>query len=73
MTISTDLDSRRPTSVHSIGRLLCLAALMAAMAGVVINAPASALAQDAPPDNPFPGRFPAPSLDGGVEWLNTSG
>jgi len=30
-------------------------------------------AQDAPPDNPFPGRFPAPSLEGGVEWLNTSG
>jgi len=24
-------------------------------------------------DNPFPGRFPAPSLDGGTEWLNTSG
>jgi thiol-disulfide isomerase/thioredoxin/sugar lactone lactonase YvrE len=25
------------------------------------------------PDNPFPKRFPAPSLDGGTEWLNTSG
>ena len=73
MTISTDLDSSRPSSVRSIGRLLCLAALMAATAGSVINAPAPALAQDAPPDNPFPGRFPAPSLDGGVEWLNTSG
>ncbi len=24
-------------------------------------------------ENPFPGRFPAPSLDGGTEWLNTSG
>lgn len=23
--------------------------------------------------NPFPGSFPAPSLDGGTEWLNTSG
>jgi thiol-disulfide isomerase/thioredoxin len=23
--------------------------------------------------NPFPGRFPAPALDGGTEWLNTSG
>jgi thiol-disulfide isomerase/thioredoxin len=22
--------------------------------------------------NPFPGRFPAPSLDGGTEWLNTA-
>jgi len=27
----------------------------------------------APSENPFPGRFPAPSLEGGVEWLNTSG
>jgi thiol-disulfide isomerase/thioredoxin len=27
----------------------------------------------APRENPFPGRAPAPSLDGGVEWLNTSG
>jgi thiol-disulfide isomerase/thioredoxin len=26
-----------------------------------------------PRENPFPGRAPAPSLDGGVEWLNTSG
>lgn len=26
-----------------------------------------------PTENPFPGRFPAPSLDGGTAWLNTSG
>lgn len=26
----------------------------------------------APDTNPFPGRFPAPDLDGGTEWLNTS-
>jgi thiol-disulfide isomerase/thioredoxin len=26
-----------------------------------------------PAENPFPGRAPAPSLEGGVEWLNTSG
>jgi len=25
------------------------------------------------PTNPFPNRFKAPSLDGGVDWLNTSG
>ncbi|MBA4030180.1 MAG: hypothetical protein C0478_04695 [Planctomyces sp.] len=25
------------------------------------------------PENPFPNRVPAASLDGGVEWLNTSG
>ncbi len=24
-------------------------------------------------ENPYPGRFPAPSLDGGVEWMNTRG
>lgn len=30
-------------------------------------------AAEAPAENPYPGRFPAPSLDGGVEWLNTSG
>lgn len=27
----------------------------------------------APATNPFPKRIPAPDLDGGVEWLNTSG
>jgi thiol-disulfide isomerase/thioredoxin len=27
---------------------------------------------DAASENPFPGRFPAPSLDGGTEWLNTA-
>ena len=25
-----------------------------------------------PDENPFPGRFPAPELDGGTEWLNTT-
>ncbi|QDU40270.1 Thiol-disulfide oxidoreductase YkuV [Maioricimonas rarisocia] len=34
---------------------------------------AEAAAAQAPAENPFPGRFPAPSLDGGVEWFNTSG
>jgi len=24
-------------------------------------------------ENPFPGRFPAPSLEGGTEWMNTTG
>ena len=27
-------------------------------------------AAEAPAENPFPGRFPAPALDGGVEWYN---
>ncbi len=35
--------------------------------------PGDAPAEGATPENPFPGRFPAPSLDGGTEWLNTSG
>ena len=34
------------------------------------DAPEAAKAKD---DNPFPNRFPAPELDGGVEWLNTGG
>ncbi|MFV0443252.1 MAG: hypothetical protein ACK5Q5_06750, partial [Planctomycetaceae bacterium] len=50
--------------------LLCLLSSLAA-------SPASVLADNPPAakagENPFPGRFPAPSLDGGVEWLNTSG
>ncbi|MEW4526425.1 thioredoxin-like domain-containing protein [Maioricimonas sp. JC845] len=37
------------------------------------NPPADEAADNAPAENPFPGRFPAPSLDGGVEWFNTSG
>ena len=47
--------------------------------GVVCGQDDSA-ADDAPttkdsttaPENPYPGRFPAPSLDGGSEWLNTA-
>lgn len=34
---------------------------------------AAAPAEKAPTTNPFLGRFPAPSLEGGVEWLNTAG
>ena len=29
--------------------------------------------QDVPTENPFPGRAPAPSLEGGVEWFNCDG
>ncbi len=38
------------------------------------DAPATATppADEPPTENPFPGRFPAPSLDGGVEWFNTA-
>ena len=45
------------------------------------NAPSAKAADDKPAadeakekvENPFPNRFAAPELDGGVEWLNTSG
>ncbi len=34
---------------------------------------AKAPADNEEPENPFPKRFPAPSLEGGSEWLNTAG
>lgn len=45
---------------------------------VCLALPTSSYSQEKPDDagpteNPFPGRFPAPSLDGGTEWMNTSG
>jgi thiol-disulfide isomerase/thioredoxin len=54
------------------GRVLVVALLSLFVAGSAFL-PGFMNAQDVPPENPFPGRFPAPSLDGGVEWLNTSG
>ena len=45
----------------------------AAVAPLAAQDPPAAEDKPAPPaENPFPGRFPAPSLDGGVEWFNTS-
>jgi len=45
----------------------------AAVAPLAAQDPPAAEDKAAPPvENPFPGRFPAPSLDGGVEWFNTS-
>jgi thiol-disulfide isomerase/thioredoxin/sugar lactone lactonase YvrE len=55
------------------GRLL-VAIVLVLFVGAASLVPGFMRAMDAaPPENPFPGRFPAPSLDGGVEWLNTSG
>src|SRR5690606_8311258 len=34
---------------------------------------ASPTSAQEPGENPFPGQFRAPSLEGGTEWLNTSG
>ncbi len=58
--------------------------IMTCLAGLMTHlGPSLAIAQDKdaaakePPvnagENPFPGRFAAPSLEGGTEWLNTSG
>ena len=56
--------------------------VVACLAGLIAwIAPRAGTAEDAkkeePPveagQNPFPGRFPAPSLEGGTEWMNTSG
>lgn len=43
------------------------------LANPVFSQDTPAVAEEAPAENPFPGRFPAPSLDGGSEWLNCSG
>lgn len=64
----------RPTAFFAV---LCFLAGMAAhlLAPETVQAetPPTRFQIAAPGDNPFPGRFPAPSLDGGTEWLNTSG
>jgi thiol-disulfide isomerase/thioredoxin len=54
------------------GRWTVASLIIAIVAGTALL-PGFMRAQDNPAENPFPGRFPAPSLDGGVEWLNTSG
>ena len=35
--------------------------------------PAGEQVAESGPENPFPGRLPAPGLEGGVDWLNTAG
>ena len=56
--------------------VICLLGLM------VQYTPSPAFDQDEPQkekppmeagENPFPGRFPAPNLEGGTEWMNTTG
>src|SRR5262245_7245393 len=54
----------------------CVQSLLVTAATLLIvmaQARPAAAQKDDPKANPFPGRFPAPSLDGGVEWLNTTG
>jgi thiol-disulfide isomerase/thioredoxin len=65
-------------SAQSLRQKLMFAFFTLAIIGVTNSS--AVVAQDAPaPDapaeteNPFPGRFPAPSFDGGTEWMNASG
>ncbi len=57
--------------------MTCLAGLMTHLGSSLAIAQDKDAAQKEPPagagENPFPGRFAAPSLEGGTEWLNTSG
>jgi thiol-disulfide isomerase/thioredoxin len=59
---------RRPIAGHR--SLLVFMAWLVMAAGATRPAAAQ---KNAPKANPFPGRFPAPALTGGVEWLNTTG
>ncbi len=54
---------------------LSLVAMLLAGPGVPVvrGDDAEAAEADPPAENPFPGRFPAPSLEGGTEWFNTTG
>jgi thiol-disulfide isomerase/thioredoxin len=38
-----------------------------------LGAPLAAFQQDGADENPFADRYKAPSLDGGIEWINTAG
>jgi thiol-disulfide isomerase/thioredoxin len=60
--------TRRP----AVGTRSWLAFVASLLMAAGATGPAAAQKND-PKANPFPGRFPAPSLEGGVEWLNTSG
>ncbi|QDT31559.1 thioredoxin-like domain-containing protein [Thalassoglobus polymorphus] len=61
----------RPRSKAALFMLLVAAGVLAG------NTPMAQAQDDPAPkvetENPFPGRFPAPSIDGGTAWLNCSG
>ena len=75
-------------TIHLVGirRRACLLLSLACLLGwLAVISPSHAMAEDAAEkeapkeaaedagQNPFPGRFPAPGLEGGTEWLNTTG
>lgn len=62
-------DGRRKNPLSGWPRLLLLC-----LAGLIAAVPASSRgADDVPAENPFRFRIPAPSLDGGTDWINTKG
>lgn len=56
----------------SWGAVICICLAAAALAQDTGNTTRPRSSRNAPAENPFPGKFPAPSLDGGTEWFNTS-
>ena len=71
MEISTPFPlTRFPVRGRHCGPLMAVCVL----GGLFISSLAAAQdAEESAAENPFPGRFPAPSLEGGTEWLNCSG
>ncbi len=75
------LKRRRTMPQHTVLRRILIPVLTAGW--LLISLMSAAIAQTDSParsgrtpvvgENPFPGKFPAPSLDGGTDWLNTSG
>lgn len=65
----------KPAFLNLIPCTVALFALLCAgsISSVVADEKTPAPAADAEIQNPFPDRPKAPSIDGGVEWLNTSG
>lgn len=59
--------------VLAVGVLITLALLVIPHQSAVAQQSKSSKSKSASTGNPFPNRFPSPSLEGGKEWLNTSG
>ena len=59
-------------TISSLGRPFLLSLLAGALLLPLLGSHFAA-AQEDPAASPFARRFPAPSLDGGVEWINTAG
>jgi DNA-binding beta-propeller fold protein YncE len=65
--------SRLLTRVLLSGLILCTSSFSLPLHGQDAAAGKTEKPKADDSENPFPNRHPAPELDGGVEWLNTSG